>query len=103
MKKALHKRIMAALDEEEDKGSDMGLLNMLRTLASEDSRYFQMEPERRNALNEWFEEAKDLFLQELLTGNYGVQILLDSFFVLCFEVGFRLHELEVLKKEGELS
>ena len=102
MKKELHKRIALALEEEESNETDMELLDLLRLKASEETFYFDLTPARRNGLNIWFSEVKDLLLQELLDGNFGAGILLDSFFIMCFEVGFRMGELEEKKKEGEI-
>ena len=93
MKKQMHQRIAQALEEEEAHEPDMILLDKLRKLASEDTTYFTSSPEQRNALNAWFAEVREMLFNELMLGNYGVQILLDSFFILCFEVGNKLASL----------
>ncbi len=104
MNKQLLQRMALALEEEGEHEPDQNLLDLLRALAASDTEYFNMAPERRNALNTWFNEVKDMLLSELLEGNFGAQILLDTFFVLCFEVGFQLSTLEApeakMKEEG---
>ena len=101
MKRALKNLIFQYLDEESAGNTDEELLNTLRQLAARDSDYFSLPVERRNALNDFFSSVKDTLFSELFQGTYGVQILLDSFFILCFEVGYRLHEVEAAKGEGE--
>ncbi len=94
MKKELLQRMALDLKEEEEHEPDKNLLDLLRALAASDTEYFNMAPERRNALNAWFNEVKDMLFAELLEGNFGSQILLDTFFILCFEVGFQLGCME---------
>jgi len=101
MKKEMFKRIARALEEEESNEADMQLLDLLREKASEETFYFDLTPARRVALNIWFTEVKDLLMEQLLDRNFGTNILLDSFFIMCFEVGFRMGELEEKKKEEE--
>jgi len=92
MEKVFYKRIMKALEEEEKLPGDLDFLDLLRKLASEDSRYFELAPEIRNAINAFFEEARDNLLKEIFVGTFGVQILLDTFLLLSFEVGYKLHQ-----------
>jgi len=94
IRKQMLKRIAIALEEEERTEPDLALLDQLRAFSALESFYLDMAPERRNALNDWFAEVKDLFFRELLEGNFGTQILLDTFFVLCLEVGYRLAKAE---------
>ena len=104
MKKQIVERMALALQEEEACEPDKNLLDLLRALAASDTEYFDMSPERRNALNTWFNEVKDMLFSELLEGNFGSQILLDTFFILCFEVGYQLATMEASqdkkKEEG---
>ncbi len=90
MKEAIFKRIQKAVEEEATNPIDLNLLDKLRELSAEESSYFSWSTEERNAINIWFEEVKALLLQEVFAGSYSVNILLDCFLVLCFEVGFRL-------------
>lgn len=94
LSKQMQKILTKALEEEEEKETNQALLDELRKLAAEDPEYLVFNAADRNALNTFFDEVKDLLFQELLNGNYGAQILLDSFFVLCFEVGHKLGRQE---------
>lgn len=102
MRRQLMQRIAQALMEEEAHEPDMVLLDRLRILSAEETVYFDLPPEQRRALNVWFSEVRDLLLQELLAGNFGSQILVDTFFILAFEVGYKLGIEAKEKKEGEL-
>jgi hypothetical protein len=87
--KALRKKIEGLLEEEAQKPVDDELLNTLRRLASVPTAYSELSPEQRNALNAFFKEVKSLMIHELLAGDYGADIIIDSIIVLCFEVGIR--------------
>ena len=89
------------LEEEEEKEPDLELLNTLRELSTQETDYFAMTPERRNALNTWFNEVKDMLFAEMLEGNFGSQILLDTFFILCFEVGRRIGAMGLLETQNK--
>ena len=90
MKKAIENRLHQAIEEEEGATTTLDLLDLMRQLASEDSNYLDLPLDRRLTYNEFFAEVKENFMQQLMAGEYGVQILLDTFFILCFEVGYKL-------------
>lgn len=90
MKKQIHERLLKALEEDDSVEPKQALLDVLRALSADESQYLDLPPDERKALTTWFDEMKDLFMGELLQGNFGSQILLDTFFVLCFEVGYKL-------------
>jgi hypothetical protein len=87
-----------ALEEEETTEPDLEVLNQLRQIASRESAYFDLPPDRRKAYNIFFGEVRDMFMAELLAGNYGASILLDQFFILCFESGYTLSAIEEQKE-----
>lgn len=90
MNKALRRQIEKLIEEEQQKPVDEALLNELRRLAAADTTYGQLPAEKRNALNAFFREVKSLMTHELLTGDFGADIIIDSIIVLCFEVGARV-------------
>lgn len=94
MKKQIHKRLLEAVEEDQKTEPDKVLLDYLRALSAEDSNYLNLPAEKRVSLSTWFDENKELFFSELLQGNFGSSILLDTFFVLCFEVGYKLGRSE---------
>lgn len=94
MNKALQRRIGQLIEAEMEKDIDGELLNKLREFASQETDYWNLAPERRNTLNEFFKEVKELLFGELMAGRYGSQIILDAIIVLSFEVGYRLKEWE---------
>jgi len=100
VRKALQDRIQEKLRLETERPVDENLLNKLREAAAEETNYFKLEPEKLNALNDFFREVKDIFLTELVTGNYGANIVLDSIIVLCFETGYKIKEWEVNSTES---
>ena len=90
MKKAIEKRLRLAIVEEEGATTTLDLLDLMRQYASEDSNYLDLPVDRRLTYNQFFEEVKENFMQQLMAGDFGVQIVLDTFFILCFEVGHKL-------------
>ena len=97
MKKSLYRRILQSLEEEDEIPGDLDFVDLLRRLAAEDTQYFNLSPELRNAINAFFEEFRDTLLKEIFAGNFGVQILMDTFLLISFEVGYKLH-----KERGDL-
>lgn len=96
MKESLQRRILKRIESEQEHQVDMVLLNKLREIASRDTTYWDLTPEKGNTLNEFFREIKELMLNELLLGNYGSEVIIDTIIVLCFEVGYGLKEWETL-------
>lgn len=92
MKEILRKKLNKLIQEEQKSGVDEELLNKLLNLASGDTLYERFTPTERNTLNEFFKEVRDCLLEEVLTGNYGPQIIIDAFIVLTFETGYKLKE-----------
>jgi hypothetical protein len=90
MNKALRAQMDKLIQEEQQKPVNEDLLNLLRRFASEPSSYTHLPPEERNALNTFFKEVKGLEMRELLAGDYGAEIIIDSIIVLSFEVGRQL-------------
>ncbi len=100
MKKELHRRIQALIEEEQEYDVDQNLLDRLRELACLDPDYWDLTPEQRNTLNQFFKEVKDMMMAEMLSGHYGANILLDTVIVLCFEVGYKSGVYETMCKFG---
>ena len=94
MKKALRDRIHKMIEEEEQHDVDQNLLDMLRALAAEDSKIIDLPAPTRISLNTFFREIKSLMFNELVTGDYGAEIVVEAAVVLAFEVGYRLKETE---------
>lgn len=94
MKRSLQRRIQEHIDMEQQVPTDHELLSKLDEFAAEDTEYWQFEPEKRNALNAFFTEIHDLMLVEIVSGNYGASVIIDSLFILCFEVGYKLAKSE---------
>lgn len=94
MKRELHQRIHEMVEAEQIHDIDIELLNKLRDLAKTETTYWELPPEQRNALNQFFTDVKSLLISEIIAGNYGSEILLDAFLILCFEVGYGLRKQE---------
>ncbi len=97
MRKSLEKRVQQLIEAERKHPVDEALLNRLREIATEETDYWQLAAEQRNAFNAFFNETKQMMLHELLLGDYGPEILLDATIVLSFEVG---HKLGREEREG---
>jgi hypothetical protein len=93
--KALKEKLHKLIKEEQKSAVDPELLNKLHALAAEDPLYARFTPEERNTLNEFFREIRNYLLEEVLTGVYGAQVIIDAIIVLSFEVGYKLKESEV--------
>ncbi len=94
--RSLRKKIEQLIEEEDHKPTDEELLNRLRKYASETINYADIPPEKRNALNIFLQEVKSQMYRELLTGDYGPDIIIDSMLVLSFEAGRKLGRYECL-------
>ena len=94
MNKALQSRLLEFVKEEEHVDSN-DVLNRLRDMAAGDTLYWQFDPAKRQAINDFINEVKSWMLKEMLTGNYGAEIVLDTILILCLEVGYKLKGLEV--------
>lgn len=94
MKRAIRNQIEQMIDEESQKPVDEELLNQLRKFASEKINHADTTPEKRNALNVFMQEVKELMYRELLTGDYGADIIVDSMLVVSFESGRKLGHYE---------
>jgi len=100
--KHLKKRVEEMVAAEQMSQLDEGLLLFLNAAVERESVYFQLETGARNALNEFFRQARDYMLSMLCEGNYGATVIIDSFLVTMFEVGYRTGDDRALatKKEG---
>ncbi len=94
MNKAIRKQIEKMLEEERQEPTDEDLLNRLRKYASEMPDITNTPPEKRNALNLFLIEVKGQMYRELLTGDYGADIIIDSMLVVTFESGRKLGRYE---------
>ena len=90
MKKALQDRLHKLVEEEQRYEVDLELLDSLRALATEDSIIPDFSPSVRNSFNVFFQEIKDMVFNELMEGNYGADIIVDTAIVLAFEVGYKI-------------
>jgi hypothetical protein len=91
----LRKRLGQLIQEEQKSEVDQALLSKLFELASGDPLYERFSPTQRNTLNEFFKQVRNYLFEELLTGNYGAQVIIDAVIVLTFEAGYKLKESEV--------
>ena len=96
MKKALQDRLHKLVEEEQRYDVDLELLDRLRALATEESTVINLAAPVRNSLNVFFQEIRSMMFNELMAGNYGAEIIVETAIVLSFEVGYRLRETEQL-------
>lgn len=90
MRAALKRKLDSMIQEEQQSEVDQELLARLFELAAEDSLYEQFDPSQRNTLNEFFREVRNYLLEEVLSGKYGAQVVIDAVVVLAFETGYKL-------------
>ena len=95
MEKSLKKKLDRLIQEEQKSVVDPEFQNTLHELAAGDTLYARFTPEQRNTLNEFFREVRNYLFDELLTGKYGAQVIIDAIIVLSFEVGWKLKNMEV--------
>jgi hypothetical protein len=95
MKDELKRKMDELIKEEQKTAVDSEFLDKLNILAASEPLYTQFTPEERNTLNEFFREVRNYLFQELLSGVYGAQVIIDAIIVLCFEVGYKLKKSEV--------
>lgn len=94
MNKSVQRRIHRFIEEELKNPVDQELLDTLHQIVLEDTMYWEQAPQQRNALNKFFAELNDEFMRAALgSGEYGVQVVLQSMIVTAFEVGYKLREL----------
>lgn len=94
MKEAVKAKLAKLIQEEQKSAVDQEFLNTLHELAAGGNLYDQFTAEERNTLNEFFREVRNYLFEELLTGVYGAQVIIDAIIVLTFEVGYKLKERE---------
>jgi hypothetical protein len=94
MKEKLKNRLGQLIQEEQKSEVDQDLLNQLFELAAGDPLYEKFSPTQRNSLNEFFRQVRNYLFEELLSGKYGAQVVIDAVIVLAFEAGYRLKESE---------
>ena len=90
MNKILRERLERAVAEELENPTNQGLLQQLREATQDKTLYWDLSPEDRNALNKFFTETSDVFLKEVMYGVFPPGIVMNSMFILCFEVGYRM-------------
>ena len=94
MREKLRKKVESLIQEEQKSEVDQELLTKLFELAAGEPLYDQFSPSQRNTLNEFFRDVRDYLFQELLSGSYGAQTIIDAVIVLAFEAGYKLKESE---------
>lgn len=90
MNKNVKKKIQEYVDQEHVSPIDEDLLTNLHLHLEEETLYWDLVPAKRNALNSFFKELHDEFLNAMITDKYGAHIVIDSLIVTSFEVGYRL-------------
>lgn len=90
MRAALKRKLDSLIQEEEKSEVDQELLTKLFELAAGEPLYEQFNPAVRNSLNEFFREVRNYLLEEVLSGKYGAQVVIDAVIVLTFETGYKL-------------
>jgi len=96
MNKTVRQKLDSLIQEEQKSAIDPKFLNTLHELAAGKILYDQFNAAQRNTLNEFFREVRNYLFEELLTGAYGAQVIIDAIIVLSFEVGYKLKEVEVI-------
>ncbi len=94
---SLKEKIAKFVEQEKISGIDNELLQTLRTLSLEDTIYWNLTPEKRNTLNQFFKELHNELDSGFADGKFGASILIDSIIVTAFETGLRYG-----KEKGEL-
>ncbi|MFA5378447.1 MAG: hypothetical protein WC455_22020 [Dehalococcoidia bacterium] len=89
-------RILELISKERATEVDEKLLTKLREFALDESLYGRFTPEATNALNDFFSTAEDTFFKEVLTSPYSPRVILEAMMVLCFEVGYKTKEWELI-------
>lgn len=87
---SLKDKVTKLIQEEQKSAVDPEFLSKLHGMAAGDILYDQFTATQRNTLNEFFREVRNYMLAEILTGNYGAQVIVDAIIVLSFEVGYKL-------------
>lgn len=90
MREKLRQKLDSLIQEEKESEVDQELLTKLFELAAGDPLYDQFGPSERNTLNEFFTEVRNYLLQEVLSGKYGAQVVIDAVIVLAFDTGYKL-------------
>lgn len=85
----LKEKIAKFVEQEKISGIDNDLLQVLRVLSLEDTIYWNLTPEKRNTLNQFFRELHDELESGMVAGKFGASILIDSIIVTAFETGLR--------------
>ncbi len=89
MNKNVQKKIREFVEQEQRSPVDEELLSKLRANLLLETLYWQLAPEQRNTYNIFFRELTDTFLGEMIQGEYGSQVIIESLVVTAFEAGFR--------------
>lgn len=90
MQESFKKKLAELVKEEQKATVDSEFLKTLHELAAGDTLYDRFTPAQMNTLNEFFREVRNYLFEELLTGAYGAQVIIDAIIVLSFEVGWKL-------------
>jgi hypothetical protein len=99
MKDSFEAKLRKMVEEERQAEVDFPLLNQLRELVAEDDGLLEKLPkEKRNSLNTFFNEVRELVISEMAANKFGSSIILDSIIVTMFEVGLKTATRGLFKK-----
>jgi hypothetical protein len=90
MNKNIHKKILEFVEQEQVSPTDIQLLENLHSILTRETLYWSLPPEKRKALNIFLRELSDEFTREIIAGDYGAGVVLESLVVTAFEVGWKL-------------
>lgn len=92
----LKDKLTKLIQEEQKSAVDQDFLNTLHGLAAGDNLYDHFDAAQRNTLNRFFREVRNYMWEEILSGAYGSQVIVDAIIVLSFEVGYKLRQKETV-------
>lgn len=102
MRKELQRRLEQMISEEQETPVDQELLAALVRLASSETLYwFILDPEKRNALNQFFQKLEDMMINEIAAGSFGGRVILQMMLITTFEVGYNAGTVRLLSDDDE--
>lgn len=97
MRKELQQRLEQMIAEEQETPVDQELLGALVRLASSETLYWSIvSPDKRNALNQFFQKLEDMMISEIAAGSFGGRVILQMLLITSFEVGYNAGEVRLL-------
>ena len=85
----LKEKLAKFVEQEQKTGVDVELLETLRSLSTQETFYWNLSPEKRNTLNEFFSELHSELESGIIGGKYQAGTLIDWIIITAFETGVR--------------